>query len=803
MEKVHNLLERQVRQHLGDTEAIPARWEALINAVSDAYRQMDLDRQMLERSLELSSEELLQANSEMRALLQAFPDLLFRTTRQGTVLDYQTSSAKDLQLLQGSVIGRQIKDVFPKSVEKRFDKAIEQVQETRSLVSMELSIRGQGGECFYEARLLPLLEDQIVIIMRNITERKQAEMALRQSEQYLRWITENMKDLVYHLDMQGVIKYRLPVRGGALGYSTEEVLGQSAFDFIHPDDRAFTMDAFQKLMKGRQNRIEIRLRRHDGQYLWMEVLGNVLGGDEGEAPGAVVVCRDITERRYMEEALRKSEEKYRTTLETIEECYFETDLAGNLTFFNPATCMVLGYSPEELMGMNYRKYMSGTTAERVRRIYEDVYQTRNAVKSFEYKLIRKDGAEVYVETSVSLMRDERGDPIGFRGVGRDITESKKLEAQFLQAQKMEAIGTLAGGIAHDFNNLLMGIQGYTSLILLDLEHGHPHYTRLKSIENIVRSGAELTRQLLGFARRGKYEVKPTRLNDVLEKTSDMFGRTKREIVIHRNLQKDLWATEVDRGQIEQVLLNMYVNAWQAMPGGGELCLETSNVVVDEKFHKHYSVAPGKYVKMSITDTGVGMDERTRERVFEPFFTTKEMGRGTGLGLASAYGIIKNHGGFINVYSEEGRGSTFVIYLPASDKEVPPERPPVGEVLKGHETILLVDDEGTMIDVGREMLETLGYTVVVAKNGEEAIQIYRDRGGEIDLVILDMIMPGMGGAEAFGLLKTIDPQIKVLLSSGYSVDGRPAKMLERGVSAFLQKPYSMGDLSQKVRAVLDV
>ncbi len=336
-----------------------------------------------------------------------------------------------------------------------------------------------------------------------------------------------------------------------------------------------------------------------------------------------------------------------------------------------------------------------------------------------------------------------------------------------------------------------------------LEPSHPYYEKLKGIEDQVTSAAELTRQLLGFARRGKYEVKPTNLNVILEKSSAMFSRTRKEITIHRKFQEDLWATEVDRGQIEQVLLNIYVNAWQAMPGGGDLYLETRNIIVDEKYEKSYSIKPGRYVKMSVTDTGMGMDEKTRERVFEPFFTTKEMGRGTGLGLASAYGIIKGHGGFINVYSEKGHGTTFGIYLPASEKEVPAEKAPAKEVLKGYETILIVDDEDMVINVSREILDALGYRVIVARTGQEAIEIYKARQEEIDLVILDMIMPGMGGGEAFDVLKIINPQIKVILSSGYSVNGRPAKMLEKGCQAFIQKPYGMGDLSQKIRQVLDM
>jgi nitrogen-specific signal transduction histidine kinase/CheY-like chemotaxis protein len=388
------------------------------------------------------------------------------------------------------------------------------------------------------------------------------------------------------------------------------------------------------------------------------------------------------------------------------------------------------------------------------------------------------------------------------GIFKDISEQKKLESQLIHAQKMEAIGTLAGGIAHDFNNLLAGIQGYASLIFLDINVCHPLYEKLKGIEEQVKSGADLTRQLLGLARGGKYEITVADLNEIIDKTSSMFGRTKKEISIHWKYEKDLWAVEIDRGQIEQVLLNMYVNAWQAMPGGGDLYLETANVVIDEEFVKPFSVNPGKYVKVSVTDTGIGMDQKTKERIFDPFFTTKEMGRGTGLGLSSAYGIIKGHNGIIHVYSEKGHGTTFTIYLPASDKKIIKQEDVSEDIVKGEGGILLVDDEEVITDVGKEILELLGYRVFIAKSGQEAIEIYKSRNDEIDLVILDMIMPGMGGGETFDVLKSIDPSIKVILSSGYSINVRPIKMLERGCDGFIQKPYSMNTLSQKIREVLD-
>ena len=391
---------------------------------------------------------------------------------------------------------------------------------------------------------------------------------------------------------------------------------------------------------------------------------------------------------------------------------------------------------------------------------------------------------------------------------RDVTRRKEteyknhlLETQLQQAQKMESIGTLAGGIAHDFNNILMGIQGNATLMLLKIESEHPNYEKIKNVEKFFQNGTELTNQLLGFARRGKYLVKTTDLNEVIEKSSALFARTKKEIQVHTVFHDEIWAVEVDRGQIEQALLNLYVNAWQAMPAGGDIYLKTRNVMLDSSYVKPFKVEHGKYVEISVTDTGVGIDRKTRERIFEPFFTTKEMGRGTGLGLASVYGIIKNHSGYIDVHSEKEKGTTFTIYLPASEKEAVREKTVPTAMLKGTGTIILIDDEKMILDVGRELLEELGYTVLSALSGREALDIFQKRSDEIDLVIMDMIMPGMGGGETFDRLRAINPNIKVLLSSGYSVNGQASKILHRGCDGFIQKPFNLNQLAEKIGKIM--
>ena len=517
----------------------------------------------------------------------------------------------------------------------------------------------------------------------------------------------------------------------------------------------------------------------------------------------------VNKRKAADDALRESQEKYRTILESIEEGCFETDIDGNLTFFSNPFLKTLGYSRHELLGRNTSRYTSPDTAEKMNRITKRLKETGKPENVADYDVIRKDGSNVSLELSVSLLKDQDGLPMGYRGILRDVSERKKteeenhkLETQLQQAQKMESIGTLAGGIAHDFNNILMGIQGNASLMLLKIDSEHPSHEKIKNIEKYVQNGTALTKQLLGFARRGKYLIKATDLNEIIDKSSSLFARTKKEIRIHTDLYEDLWSAEVDRGQIDQVLLNLYVNAWQAMSNGGDLYLQTENVILDRSYVKPYKVEPGRYAKISVSDTGVGIDKQTQERIFEPFFTTKEMGRGTGLGLASVYGIIKSHGGYINVYSEKERGTIFTIYLPASAKEIlREEEGSPAMLIKGTGTILLIDDEKMILDVGLELLEELGYTVLSAMSGQEAIDVFQKDQDNIDLVIMDMIMPGMGGGETFDRLKEINPEVKVLLSSGYSINGQATKIIRRGCDGFIQKPFNMNQLAEKIQKIL--
>lgn len=389
-------------------------------------------------------------------------------------------------------------------------------------------------------------------------------------------------------------------------------------------------------------------------------------------------------------------------------------------------------------------------------------------------------------------------------ISTDITSIKQIEAQLNQAQKMESIGRLAGGVAHDFNNLLMGIQGRASL--LEADFGNTNKALLEhtqAIEEYIDSAAKLTSQLLGFARGGKYNVQPLNINALLNDTAAMFGRTHKEIQIEINLNNPAPIISVDRSQLEQVLLNIFINAWHAMPKGGMLLLSTEIITLDNEFCKTHQLSAGPYAQVCITDTGIGMTAETLEKIFDPFYTTKETGRGTGLGLASAYGIIKNHSGLLSATSTLNKGSTFNILLPLSDKEImPEEKTEKPKVINGKETILLIDDEEFIITIGEALLTQRGYKVLTAKSGKQALKlIEEDQPETIDLVLMDMIMPGMTGEELFNTIHSLRPQLPVILSSGYSRDEKIDKIISNGCNGFIKKPYTMANLSQKIRGTL--
>jgi two-component system cell cycle sensor histidine kinase/response regulator CckA len=624
-------------------------------------------------------------------------------------------------------------------------------------------------------------------------------------------LAENVHDAVWTADLDLKFTSVSPSIIRLCGFTSEEMMGKSMKHYFSQASLVMAETVLAEELENekddrpidpnRSRTIELEMLHKDGRTIWIETMAIFRRDDENRPIEILGVARDITERKNAAEALKQSEERFRDLAELLPETVFETDLAGNFTFVNQSVHEQFGYEAEDLTGrLSIMDMIVPEDRDFGRRNMQRVLSGEK-VGLKEYTARKKNDSTFPVMVhSTPIIKDGR--PTGLRGFLIDISEKKNLEEQLMRAQKMEAIGTLAGGIAHDFNNLLMGILGNVSLMMMKVDETHQFHDRLKSVEEYVQRGSDLTKQLLGFARGGKYEVKPTNLGEFIQRSSEMFGRTKKEIRIHRKAQEDLWTVEVDHGQMEQVLLNLYVNAWQAMPGGGELYISAENVELDMKEVSLYELKPGRYVKISVTDTGTGMDEATMARIFEPFFTTKERGRGTGLGLASVYGIIKNHGGFIKVESEKGVGSTFTINLPASGKAAEGEKKTGEQVSRGRETILLIDDEDMILDVGAQMLSSLGYSVLAAQGGSAGVDVYRENREDIDLVILDVIMPDLGGDVTFERLRNIDQTVNVLLSSGYSLDGQAKEIMEKGCKGFIQKPFSMEDLSKKIRGILD-
>jgi len=521
--------------------------------------------------------------------------------------------------------------------------------------------------------------------------------------------------------------------------------------------------------------------------------------------------------KKVEERTRELEELQRELQEKSQELEIMLDSSPAMIFFKDAEqryvrvnknfSEILGLPISEIIGKKDEELFSGE-ALLTEQDDQKVLETGEPILHRSEVIQTSNGNRQLVIDRIPY-KDLKGEVKGIISFALDVTEAKrveaekrKLEAQFQQAQRLEAVGTLAGGIAHNFNNLLMGIQGNVALMLVDTEPVHPHFEKMKVIEKLIQSGSKLTAQLLGYAREGQYEIKPVNLNQVVKDTADTFGSTKKEIRIHRDFAEDLLAIEADQAQIEQALLNLFVNAADAMPAGGDLFLKTMNISHEDLVDRPYKAKPGNYVLVSIRDTGVGMDKKTMEHIFEPFYTSRGLGKGTGLGLASVYGIVKAHGGYIDVYSEKGCGATFRVYLPATEKSIQQEVSRKNELTRGRETVLFIDDEDTVAEVGDQMLKKLGYEVIMARSGKEAIAVYETEQEKIDMVILDMVMPDISGGEVYDRIKQINPDVKVLLSSGYSIEGQAAEILDRGCDGFIQKPFNLQALSVRIREVLE-
>jgi PAS domain S-box-containing protein len=699
-------------------------------------------------------------------------------------------------------VGLSIEEAFPPLAETEIPEQYRQVcLNGRMWQTEQIEYRDEHIHGAYAVYAFQTTPRCMAALFLDITDRKRAEVALVESERKYRHLVTHAPTMIFEIDSQNqtfssvndvVCEYS--------GYSREEFMNLNPLDLLTEESRPLFIERNRRMLNGEDvsEDVEYKVRLKNGQERWI-LLNLKIMPDINGSIHTMVIAHDISERKRMEEALRESEEKYRLLIENARDAIFVAQ-DEVVKFPNPKTMEIIGYTEEELLHTPFVSIIHPEDRDMVIQRYKSRLQGEEPPSTYSFRVVAKHGREIWVQLNTVVITWE-GRPATLNFL-RDVTELRHLENQVQAAQRMESLGTLAGGIAHDFNNLLMGIQGRTSLMLERGDATEAMCRQLREIEEYVKSASDLTRQLLGLARGGTYEMKPSNLNRIVRKSVEMFGSTRKEIMIDMALQDDVWTVEADRGQIEQVLLNLLVNAWQAMPEGGNITIETENCELSSAFVHPHGVVPGKYVKVLVSDTGIGMDDLVRARVFDPFFTTKRRGRGTGLGLAAAYGIMKNHTGFITVASEKDVGSTFSIFLPVSDRDMADEKEPALGVVQGRGMVLLVDDEQVILEVGTELLKELGYDVLVCRSGAEAVEVFSENRKRISLVILDMIMPDMNGGETFDHIRNVESSAKVLLSSGYSLGGEAKDIMERGCNGFIQKPFNLEILSQKIHEIIN-
>ncbi|MFZ0522617.1 MAG: PAS domain S-box protein [Candidatus Acidiferrales bacterium] len=626
-----------------------------------------------------------------------------------------------------------------------------------------------------------------------------------QREELFRLISENAADLIAVVDMDGNRIYNSLSHEKVLGYSADELKAFSSFEQIHPEDQERVKEAAQEARRSGVGRpLEYRIRHKDGTWRVLESTASVIRNSKGEPEKLVIVNREITDRKRAAEALRRSELSFRTVVEDAPYGIFRATLTGQFLMVNPALQKMLGYeSRDELLKANLAEDIYRYPAEH-QKVNALFLQGQN-LKGIEVEWKRKDSALIQARCSAWPVKDESG-AVGYLEVfAEDITEQRVLERQFRMAQKMEAVGRLSGGIAHDFNNLLGVIIGYTQVVKRNLGPGHPSYEHAEEIERASQRAVSLTRQLLAYSRQQVLEPAILNLNTLVSDMEKMLSRLIGEdIALSLSLDPALSQVKADRGQIEQVLMNLAVNARDAMPDGGRLTIATANAELDLPYtREHPGSKPGWYVMLAVTDTGTGMDPETLAQVFEPFFTTKERDKGTGLGLATVYGVVKQSDGYIAVESQKGNGSSFKMYLPlVRQAAVAQESVPAPRSVRGCETILLVEDAEALRKLAHMFLHDNGYDVLTAADGSEAIRVAQQSSVPIHLLLTDVVMPGMNGRVLAERLAPGNPAMKVLYMSGYTdtfIAGHGA--LEPGTH-LLQKPFTEETLTRKVREVLD-
>jgi len=687
------------------------------------------------------------------------------------------------------------------------------------------------------------LLDQITISYNNalvVQEIGQAISGIQDSDSLLKYVMETLqRRLNFDRGMIMLVSPNLKklVYVSGYGYSpdTEAVLEDIQFNLDRSDSKGPFVVAFREqkpIFVNNVKDIQDDVSAHSRNFI------NALGVSsficvpiiyKGKSEGILAVDNYLTHRPHNQSEvnllmgiapqigisinntkflrqIRESEERFRTLSENSPDIIYTTDHNGLITYINPVAEEILGYSTDEIIGRNFSDFSKAEEGETFRRIFQRVSQGQETFKNLEAKLFAQDGTERFFYLSGAPNCNSLGEITGVVGICKDFTEQRKLESQLQHASRMNAIGRLTGGIAHDFNNILHAMNADNELLIMKRDAEDPDWKYLMTLQDLIKRATDLVSKLLLFSRKTESKLAPIDINAEIRKYHELLGSTlPKSIELHLDLDKDLPVVQGDAAQLGQVIMNLTVNAKDALPEGGQIKIESKSIEFQTpQLRSGVSMNRGRYSMFSVSDAGCGIAKEDLTHIFEPFYTTKEAGKGTGIGLAVVYGIIKNHHGFIFCTSEPGRGTSFEIYLPALEGELlETDRESTRKTLlsPGKETILLVDDEPLLLDISHKLLSLLGYHVLTANSGEEALRVIRTERSPLDLVILDLMMPGMGGAKCLAEMLKIDPSLKVIIASGFADNASQQEILQAGAVDFIQKPFHIQDISKKIRNIL--
>jgi PAS domain S-box-containing protein len=750
------------------------------------------------------AEEALKASEKrFRALIENSWEAVMLVNADGLITYASPSSTRVLGFTTDELVGRSsVELIHPESLPSTADLFARLLQTPSESVTAQVRCTHKDGSWrWIEGVGTNLLAEPgvqaVVVNYRDITERKQAEAALQESEAKFRTLAETAAAAIFIY--RDRFCYVNPAAAAMTGYTQDELLAMNFWDVVHPDFRDLIRERGLARQRGESvpSRYEFKILTKNGEERWIDFTASFVEFDGH--PAGLGTAFDITDGKRAEEALRESEERYRDLFENANDVIYTHDFEGHFTSLNAAAIKTYGYTRDQLLQLNISRLVDPDYLPIAQENTQKKRQGIERTEPYELLTYRKDGSPVWVEVNTRLIMD-KGRPVGVQGVARDITERKRMEEELLKARKLESIGLLAGGIAHDFNNILLGILGNLSLAKMEARLGDKVLERLTAAEKAALRAKDLTQQLLTFSKGGAPIKKAASMAELIKDSAE-FVLSGSNVQCHCQIPDNLWSVEVDEGQISQVIQNLLINADQAMPEGGTICVRAKNVTLDADHALR--LTPGNYITVSIEDHGIGIPAEHLPKIFDPYFTTKQ--KGSGLGLATAYSIIKKHDGTITVESGLGSGTTFTIYLPASNARLPATTPVKREPMVGQGRILVMDDEEVIREVASQMLSFIGYEVELAKDGAEAIKLYRsatENGAPFDAVIMDLTVPGgMGGKEAVKRLREIDPQANVIASSGYSNDPIMADYATYGFDGVVAKPYRLEELSKVVHHVM--